>query len=109
MHLYRKYLAERDSANLHFTEYGFVTYSIAPNHYMYFSEFFVVEEKRNTREAWKLWQFVLETAKVNNCNFITGSVDISTNNWELSEKLMKKVGFVQCRTFGDMKYFVKNL
>ena len=109
MELYKKYLAERDNACVHYNEFGFVTYFLIPNYYIYFSEYFVVQEKRNTREAYKLWQFILKTAKSNNCKYMAGSVDISTNNWQLSEKLMLKVGFSLSTTNGNLKYFVKNL
>ena len=109
MELYKKFLAERDRATVYYNEFGFVTYSIAPSDFMYFSEFYVVLEKRNTREAYKLWQFILKTAKDNNCSSIIGSVDITTNNWKLSEKLMLKAGFNQSAISGNLKYFIKNI
>lgn len=109
MELYKKYLAERDGASVFYTDDGFVTYSIIPSGECYFSEVYVVPEKRNTKLAWKLWNYVLLMAKLSLCTHIIGSVDVTTRNWQLSEKLMIKLGFVAERVEGNMKFYRKQL
>lgn len=109
MKLYKQYLAERDGATVHYNNYGFITYSLIPGGECYFSEIFVVPEKRNTRAAWHFWIHVQRAAALAKCSYITGSIDTNTINWKLSESLMLRLGFVVERTFGSMRYFRKNL
>jgi hypothetical protein len=108
MELYKKYLAERDNAEVFYTDDGFVTYAINPmQQTCYFSEFYVVPGKRNTRTAYFFWSHILQVSQASNCTVIIGSVDVTTRNWQLSEKLMLKVGFEHRNTEGAMKYFWK--
>lgn len=105
MELYKKYLAERDGAELYFDDTGFVTYSIATPHFCYLSEIYIVKAKRGTRAALRMYNRIVNLAKEQKCNFMVGSVDISTNNWQLSENLMIKMGFTLTNVDGNMRYF----
>ena len=109
MELYKKYLEERDGATVYYNEFGFVTYSIVNGGECYISELYVVPEKRCTKVAWLLYLHVLRVAALAKCTHLLGSVDTSTKNWKLSEKLMLKQGFVEREKNQNMKFFVKNL
>lgn len=109
MKMYADYLAERDSATVFYNENGFVTYAIQPGGECYWSEFYVKPEKRGTSAAFNLYMVILAKAAVSGATHILGSVDTTTKGWQLSEKLMKKVGFEQSYRLGTMIYFKKNL
>lgn len=106
--MYQNYLAERDRAVVFFNDHGFVTYSISGDE-CYWSEFYVKPEFRGTRAAFNLYMIILAQAAVGGANHIIGSVDTTTANWQLSENLMKKVGFIQAYRLGTMIYYRKNL
>lgn len=105
MDLYKQYLKERDGAELHFDENGFVTFSIKTDHFCYLSEIYVVKAKRGSMAAIRLYNLVLKAAVAQNCKALIGSVDITTNNWQLSEKIMKKMKFQLLSVDGNMRYF----
>lgn len=107
--MYQNYLAERDGATVFYNEDGFVTYSINDEGEMYWSEFYVVPEKRGTRSAFNLYMAILGQAAIGDAKYILGSVDTTTKGWRLSENLMKKVGFIQAYRLGTMIYYRKNL
>lgn len=106
--MYQDYLAERDGATVFYNDAGFITYAINGDE-CYFSEFYVKPEKRGSMAAYKLWSHVLKTAWESKCTHIIGSVDTTTRNWQLSERLMKKVGFSVYQRLGTMIYYRKNL
>lgn len=109
MKLYKQYLEERDGATVYYTDCGFVTYSVNNGGECYFSEIYVVPEKRNTMVPWQFYIHVVRAATLAKCTHITGTVDVTTKGWQLSEKLMLKLGFVLLNKSANMNYYAKKL
>lgn len=106
--MYQDYLAERDGATVFFNDNGFVTFSITDGE-LYWSEFYIYPEKRGTSAAFNLYMYIVSQAAISDATSILGSVDTTTKNWQLSEKLMKKVGFELDYRLGTMIYYRKTL
>ncbi len=110
MSLYKEYLKEREGIEVYENDCGFISYSyIEEVNALYLAEFYVIPAKRNTPAGYRLYQRAVNLAKSNGCTKIMGSVDVSTNGYELSEKLMGKLGFRFYKKVGYLIYFIKTI
>lgn len=110
MSLYKDYLKEREDMEVYENEHGFVSYCyLEQDQALYLAEIYVVPKKRNTPAGYRLYQRVVNIAKANGYSKIMGSVDVTTNGYELSEKLMGKLGFRFYKKVGYLIYFIKTI
>lgn len=108
MEKYAKYLRERDNAILVDKPEGFYVYSIS-DRIIYISEIYILPEHRKGLRLYRWCMEAINIGVAEGCTHVVGSVDIDTNNWQVSEKLMLKYGFTCYRVDGSLKYYSKSI
>lgn len=108
MEKYAKYLKERDNAILVEKDEGFYVYSINGS-IIYISEIYILPEYRKGLRLYRWCMEAINIGVAEGCTHVVGSVDTSTNNWQVSEKLMLKYGFTCYRVDGSLKYYSKSI
>jgi GNAT superfamily N-acetyltransferase len=110
MNKYAAYLKERENMEMYENEKGFVTYSFYPElQACYLAEIYIVPEFRGTTTAFNLYKRVCNLAKAEGYSKMLGSFDTTTANWEVSEKLMKKLGWQFYKKVGYLVYYIGNI
>ena len=108
MSLYADYIKERQNIETLECEKAFVTYEIYPDlKELYLMDVYVDPKYRRTGILRGYFNKIVEIAKEANCNFIMGSVDMSTKNWQKMEKIMINEGFDFSHKFRDNMLFYK--
>lgn len=92
MNLYAQYLKEREGKEVIEKGTGFCIYEIHSPH-VYISDVFVQKEYRNFGIASSLIEEVVQKAKKENCKYALTSFCLKANGWNISRKVMKKLGF----------------
>lgn len=97
MNMYKQYLEERTpGSSVEFNDHGFATYHIKDTQEgkeCYIEDIYVEPDYRNSKEASKLANIIIEKAKKAECNFITGSVVPTANGATASIKVLFGYGF----------------
>jgi hypothetical protein len=107
MYKYAAYLKERENMELYENEKGFVTYAFYPElEACYLAEIYVMKQFRGSRAAFNLYKIVCGVAKLNGYSKMIGSVDCTTEGWEYSEKMMKKLGWQFYKKVGHLTYYI---
>jgi hypothetical protein len=107
MNKYANYLKEREGLDYFEDDTGFITYCFYPEiQAVYLAEVYVIPEKRGTFAALRLFQKAVKIAKYNGYTKLLGSVDKSTNGYELSEKIMIKLNWEFFKQVGEVTYYI---
>lgn len=106
--MYADYLREYEGKSVFETEDGFASYECAGDS-CYIDVIYVKPEKRQTGEASKIADSIVELVKPQGITKLIGSVDLQGKTPTTSMKVLLGYGMKVVRTDGMMIYFVKDI
>lgn len=106
MELWKKYIKEREGADIIYNDYGFVTYRNLNDSEIMIIDVFVDKEYRKTGAVQKLWE---ELIKKTTPKITYGSTDIKALNWESSHNFMINFGFIPYQREEDVIFYYREI
>jgi hypothetical protein len=107
--LYAQYIKERENFEIVESEKGFTTYQIYENGECYIRDIFVAPEFRNTKISFEMEKQINDIAKLNNCNFLIGSICLDAKNPSKSLQILLNDQWQVYKTIGNMIFVKKEV
>lgn len=110
MSLYGQYINETLGKHIVEDENGYATYYIIPGTKVcYIEDIYVVPEMRQSKQATRYEQQIIEWAKANECGELLGSVNTKISTPERSFLMLLHSGYKFSHIDGITVYFIKEI
>lgn len=111
--LYAKYVEERRGAYVIEEEYGFISFELRPTYSTIFiRDLYILPEYRRKGLGTDITYAILNTIdkeELHKYKFAMANTDKTSNNWQLSEKMILANGFSLFKDFSTYREYIRSI